>query len=37
VSVGVAVRRVRLDLLSRFNALGLAYTPYCLADLRLIG
>jgi len=37
LSVGEAVRRLRLDLLSRFNPLGLAYSPYCLARLRLAG
>jgi hypothetical protein len=35
--VGDAVRKVRLELLSRYNAMGLAYTPYCLARLRMTG
>jgi hypothetical protein len=33
--VGPLIRRLRLDLLSRYNPLGLAYTPYCLANLHL--
>jgi hypothetical protein len=36
VSVGEAVRSMRLALLSRYNPLGLAYTPYCLAQLRMV-
>jgi hypothetical protein len=35
MAVGEAVRQVRLDLLVRCNPLGLAYTPYCMAALRL--
>jgi len=34
-SVGEIVRRIRLGLLARRNPLGLAYTPYCMASLRL--
>jgi hypothetical protein len=33
--VGRIVRRIRLGLLARRNPLGLAYTPYCMASLRL--
>jgi hypothetical protein len=33
--VGELVRELRLRLLSGYNPLGLAYTPYCLAKLRL--
>ncbi|MFE9846226.1 hypothetical protein [Streptomyces goshikiensis] len=36
VDVGEAVRRMRLDLLGKGNVLGLAYTPYCSAELRLL-
>jgi hypothetical protein len=35
LGVGEAIRRMRLDLLGRGNVMGLAYTPYCSADLRL--
>ena len=31
-----AIRRVRWELLDKGNVLGLAYTPFCLADLRLV-
>jgi hypothetical protein len=34
--VGEIMRRQRLLLLERYNPLGLAYTPYCSAELRLI-
>jgi hypothetical protein len=34
-SVGDVVRKLRLHLLAGYNPLGLAYTPYCLAKLRL--
>ncbi len=34
-AAGDLVRRLRLQLLSGYNPLGLAYTPYCLAKLRL--
>lgn len=34
-SVGEAVRTMRWKLLARGSLLGLAYTPYCSADLRL--
>src|ERR1044071_4276431 len=33
-SVGEAIRRVRLLLLSKYNPLGLAYTPYCHGSLQ---
>ncbi|WP_214405678.1 hypothetical protein [Pseudonocardia lacus] len=33
--VGRIIRKVRLDLLAGGNPLGLAYTPYCMAALRL--
>jgi hypothetical protein len=33
--VGTLVRRLRLGLLAGSNPLGLAYTPYCLANLHL--
>lgn len=36
IAVGRAMREVRLGLLARCNPLGLAYTPYCLARLRMI-
>jgi hypothetical protein len=36
VGVGEAVRRMRLALLSKGNLLGLGYTAYCSADLRLV-
>lgn len=32
---GEALRRMRLDLLGKGNVMGLAYTAYCSADLRL--
>jgi hypothetical protein len=35
LSVGEAVRRLRLHFISKGNLLGLAYTAYCSADLRL--
>jgi hypothetical protein len=35
VGVGAALRRMRWHLLSRGNVMGLAYSPYCDADLRL--
>ncbi|GIE92566.1 CHAT domain-containing protein [Paractinoplanes rishiriensis] len=35
LGVGAAVRRMRWELLSRGNVMGLAYSPYCDADLRL--
>lgn len=34
-SVGDALRSTRWQMLSRGNLMGLAYTPYCLASLRL--
>jgi len=34
-SIGEAMRRVRLDLLARYNPLGLVYTPYAYATLHL--
>jgi chaperonin GroEL len=34
-SVGQAVREMRLHFLNKGSLLGLAYTPYCCADLRL--
>ena len=36
VGVGEAMRRMRLHFLQKGNVLGLAYTAYCSADLRLI-
>jgi len=33
--VGVAIREQRLDMLKNYNLLGLAYTPYCYADLEI--
>jgi hypothetical protein len=35
VSVAEAIRRLRWDMVSRGNLAGLAYTPYCLAHLRV--
>jgi hypothetical protein len=35
VSVGEAIRLMRLHFLGKGNLLGLAYTPYCSADLKL--
>lgn len=35
LSVGEAIRKMRLHFLGKGNLLGLAYTPYCSADLRL--
>jgi hypothetical protein len=35
LGVGEALRRMRLHFLGKGNLLGLAYTPYCSADLRL--
>ncbi|SNY53179.1 CHAT domain-containing protein [Paractinoplanes atraurantiacus] len=35
VPVGEAMRRMRWSLLARGNVMGLAYTPYCAADLTL--
>lgn len=34
--VGKIIKDLRLGLLSKFNPLGLVYTPYCSADLRLL-
>ena len=34
-AVGATVRRIRLELLTQYNPLGLAYTPYCMAALRV--
>ncbi|MFK0200538.1 hypothetical protein [Streptomyces lavendulae] len=36
LGVGEAVRRMRLDLLGKGNVMGLAYTPYCSSELRLL-
>jgi hypothetical protein len=36
-TVGQAIRRMRCDLLAKGNLMGLAYTPYCSADLQLEG
>lgn len=33
--VGQIMRTLRLDLLARYNPLGLGYTPYCVANLHL--
>jgi hypothetical protein len=35
VPIGEIVHNLRLELLTRCNPLGLAYTPYCMASLRL--
>lgn len=35
MGVGAAMRAVRLELLARYNALGLVYTPYAYATLHL--
>jgi hypothetical protein len=35
VAVGLAMRRMRWALLARGNVMGLAYSPYCAADLSL--
>src|SRR5262249_50083478 len=35
VSVGEALRRMRWALIKRGNLMGLAYSPYCAADLQL--
>jgi hypothetical protein len=35
-SAVAALRAVRLDYLAKGNLLGLFYTPYCWADLRMI-
>jgi hypothetical protein len=35
-AVGDAIQAMRWTLLDKGNLLGLAYTPYCLADLRLL-
>jgi hypothetical protein len=36
-SVGEALRGMRVHLLRKNNLIGLAYTAYCSADLRLVG
>jgi hypothetical protein len=36
VPIGEAIRQVRWDLANKGNLLGLAYTPYCLANLQLV-
>jgi hypothetical protein len=33
--MGDAIREMRWELLNKGNLLGLAYTPYCFADLRI--
>ena len=35
-SVGEIIRQIRLELLMKYNPLGLVYTPFCSADLHLI-
>jgi hypothetical protein len=35
-NVGASIRQQRLRLLERMNVLGLAYTPYCSAELKLV-
>jgi hypothetical protein len=35
VTVGEAIREIRLGLLARLNPLGLAFTPYCFARLHM--
>ena len=35
MSVGQTVRELRWELLVRGNVMGLAYSPYCDADLRI--
>jgi uncharacterized membrane protein YeaQ/YmgE (transglycosylase-associated protein family) len=34
-SVGQALRQARWQMMSRGNTMGLAYTPYCVAGLRI--
>jgi hypothetical protein len=34
--VGEIIHSIRLDLLGRYNPLGLVYTPYCMARLKLV-
>ena len=34
--VGKIIQSIRLDLLARYNPLGLVYTPYCMARLKLV-
>ncbi|MGW3060197.1 hypothetical protein ACWC98_30275 [Streptomyces goshikiensis] len=36
LDAGEAIRRMRLDLLGKGNVMGLAYTPYCSAELHLL-
>jgi len=36
MKVGIAIREQRLTMLKNYNLLGLAYTPYCSADLKII-
>jgi hypothetical protein len=33
--VGQIIKDLRLELLAKFNPLGLVYTPYCSADLQM--
>jgi hypothetical protein len=35
-NLGVSIRRQRLAMLQNYNLLGLAYTPYCSAELEII-
>ncbi len=35
-NLGVSIRRQRLAMLQNYNLLGLAYTPYCSAELKII-
>jgi len=34
-TVGDAIRSIRFEFLSKGSVMGLAYTPYCSADLHL--
>jgi hypothetical protein len=34
-NIGDAIRQMRLRLLENYNPLGLAYTPYCSANLKI--
>jgi hypothetical protein len=36
VNIGKAIREQRLTMLENYNLLGLVYTPYCSADLKII-
>jgi hypothetical protein len=34
--VGAIIKELRLELLAKYNPLGLVYTPYCSADLKIV-